>query len=89
MLGDDSGHEIDVHSYTFDSKGNNIYGIEYPVDSLTGTGKINGQTVRCIALKWVFKFHENFEPEEDDIKDVKALCDKFGIELPKNYKNLL
>lgn len=89
VLGDDKGHEVDVHSYTFDSDGNNIYGIEYPAASLTGIGTISGQTVRCIALEWVLKFHENFEPSENDIKDIKALCTKFEVEPPKNYISLL
>ncbi len=25
VLGDDQGHEVDVHSYTFDAEGRNIY----------------------------------------------------------------
>jgi hypothetical protein len=38
VLGDASGREVDIHSYTFDSRGNLVYGIAYPPDSLTGTG---------------------------------------------------
>ena len=86
VLGDGEGREVDVHTLEFDTKGNNIYGIEYPKESLTGTGTINGQTVRCISPEWVIKFHANFEPKEKDFKDIKALCDKFGLKLPKNYK---
>lgn len=89
VLGDDKGHEVDVHIYTFDSEGNNIYGIEYPAASLTGTGTINGQTVRCIGLEWVLKFHENFEPNDNDIKDIKTLCKKFGVKPPENYSTLI
>ena len=89
VLSDVNGHEIDVHSYTFDSNGNNIYGIAYPADSLTGTGTINGQPVKCIALEWVIKFHENYKPREEDLKDIQALCETFGIKPPENYKNLL
>ena len=78
--------EIDVHVFEFDNKGNNIYGIEYPKQSLTGTGTINGQTVKCIAPEDVVKFHENYEPKDVDYQDIQALCDKFGLELPNNYK---
>lgn len=88
VLADDKGHEVDVHSYTFDSEGRNIYGIEYPKDSLSGTGIIDGHSVKCIAPEWVIKFHENYEPKEKDLNDVKALCDKFSLELPKNYKRI-
>jgi lincosamide nucleotidyltransferase A/C/D/E len=34
VLGDDKGHLIDFHSYTFDSSGNITFGIEYPYDSI-------------------------------------------------------
>jgi lincosamide nucleotidyltransferase A/C/D/E len=85
VLSDSDGHEIDVHSYTFDSYGKNIYGIAYPAASLTGKGMIGGNPVNCIALEWVIKFHENYEPDEVDLKDIKALCDKFGVNPPKNY----
>jgi len=85
VLGDNNGHEVDVHTFEYDDKGNNIFGTEYPKESLTGTGIINGQRVKCIALEYVLKFHSNYEPTEKDFKDIKALCDKFRVEPPKNY----
>src|SRR5512136_1761367 len=30
VLGDERGHQIDIHSYTFDPAGNLVYGIAYP-----------------------------------------------------------
>lgn len=84
VLADNQGHEIDVHVFEFDDQGNNIYGIKYPKESLTGTGTINGQHVNCIALEYVLQFHSNYEPKEKDFKDIKALCDKFGVEPPEN-----
>jgi lincosamide nucleotidyltransferase A/C/D/E len=53
VLGDDLGHQIDVHSYTFDSAGNHVYGVEYPAESLAGTGSVNGNSVRCISPEWM------------------------------------
>src|SRR6266852_718171 len=44
VLGDASGREVDVHSYTFDASGNLVYGIAYPPDSLMGTGTIDGHS---------------------------------------------
>lgn len=87
ILGDGK-REIDVHTFVFDDKGKNVYGTAYPKESLTGTGKINGGSVKCITPEWVIKFHAEakYEPKEKDIKDIKAICDKFGIELPENYK---
>ena len=78
--------EIDIHVFEFDDKKKNVYGIEYPKESLTGTGTISGQIVKCISPEYVIKFHENYEPKEKDFKDIKALCDKFRLDLTKNYK---
>lgn len=89
VLGDGE-REIDVHTFVFDDKGKNIYGTAYPKQSLTGEGIINGVAVKCISPEWVVKFHAEatWKPKEKDIQDVKAICDKFDIELPENYKNL-
>lgn len=83
---ENNGKEVDIHVFEFDENGNNIYGIEYPRKSLTGTGTINGIAVKCISLEYVVKFHENYKPKEKDYKDIEALCSKFGLELPGNYK---
>lgn len=86
VLYDIDGREIDVHTFTFDDKGNSIEGIAYTEESLTGTGTINGQTVKCISPEYVIKFHVKYQPKDKDLKDIRAICYKFGIELPENYK---
>ncbi len=93
VLGDNQGHHIDIHSYTFvgvaspteNRSGNNVYGIAYPVDSLTGTGSINGHPVKCISPEWMVKFHCGYEFDDDDYRDVKELCQHFAIEMPLEY----
>lgn len=87
VLGD-GDWEVDVHTFIFDDKGNNVYGTAYPKESLTGEGVINGQKVKCIPAEWVVRFHAEakYEPKEKDIKDVQAVCDKFGLEPPQKYK---
>lgn len=86
VMGDDQGHKVDVHSYTFDAKGKLSFGIEYPFDSLKGTGLIGGQLVRCIAAEYVIKFHAAYQPDENYYHDVRLLCTKFGLPLPERYK---
>lgn len=91
VLGDENGREIDIHVIVLDDKANGIYGPPekremYPAASLTGTGKIAGQTVRCISPDWTVKFHSGYELKEKDFQDVSALCAKFGIDLPPAYK---
>jgi lincosamide nucleotidyltransferase A/C/D/E len=85
VMGDDNGHEVDFHSYTFDTHGTIVFGVEYPFDSLTGTGSIQGYQVKCISAEWMVKFHSGYELDEDDYRDVSALCKRFGITLPAEY----
>ena len=87
VLGDPNGSEIDVHVIVLDDQGNGIYGPQengemYPAASLTGTGNIAGVNVRCISPEWAIKFHSGYQLAEKDFRDVSALCNKFGIELP-------
>jgi lincosamide nucleotidyltransferase A/C/D/E len=89
VLSDSRGRKIDVHSYTFDQQGNHVYGIAYPIDSLTGTGTIKGHPVKCISVEWAVKFHTQYEPDETDFEDVQALCDRFDIHLPDRYGKFL
>ncbi len=86
VLGDDWGRQIDIHSYTFDPAGNHVYGVEYPSDSLTGTGSVNGHLVKCISPEWMVKFHTGYQLDENDYQDVKALCQHFGIKTPLEYE---
>ncbi len=85
VLADDQGRELDVHSYTLDAAGNNVHGVPYRAEYLTGKGSINGFPVRCISAEWLVKFHTGYELDENDRHDVRALCDRFGISLPDQY----
>jgi lincosamide nucleotidyltransferase A/C/D/E len=86
VLGDNLGHQIDIHSYMFDAAGNHVYGVGYPADSLTGRGTIKGYRVKCISPVWAVKFHTGYEVDANDYKDVRALCQRFGIEIPSEYR---
>ncbi len=89
VMSDDRGHEIDIHSYTFDENGNNIFGVGYPRESLKGTGIINGYTVKCISPEWMVKFHAGYKLDENDYRDVLALCQHFGIEMPREFDQFM
>lgn len=86
VMGDDQGHEVDFHSYTYGTQGKLLFGIEYPLDSLTGTGSIQGYPVKCISPQWMVKFHSGYELDENDYCDVAALCKHFSIALPAEYE---
>jgi lincosamide nucleotidyltransferase A/C/D/E len=59
---------------------------KYPAASLTGTGNIDGQAVRCVSPEWMVKFHSGYDLRDKDFRDVSALCKKFGIELPAGIR---
>jgi lincosamide nucleotidyltransferase A/C/D/E len=90
-LGDDRGRLVDVHAIVFDPQGNGLYGpvekgVMYPAGSLRGVGRIAGRKVRCITAEYLVKFHTDYELDENDFKDVAALCERFGIEYPEEYR---
>jgi lincosamide nucleotidyltransferase A/C/D/E len=86
VLGDYQGRQIDIHTYTFDAAGNHVYGIAYPFESLAGTGSLDGHPVKCISPEWVVKFHTAYQFDEDDYRDVKAICQHFNIKMPLEYE---
>ncbi len=88
VLGDDEGHLIDVHVIVLDEDGNGLYGDDdlYPAEALTGIGVVEGKNVDCISPAWLVKFHSGYPPRAIDFHDVRALCAKFGLELPEAYR---
>ena len=86
VMGDDQDQRVDIHSFIFDEHGKNIFGIAYPIESLTGTGVIAGHPVKCVPVDWLVKFHTGYPVDENDYRDVLALCERFGIALPDEYK---
>ena len=92
VLSNGSGREVDVHVIIFDKEGNGLYaaeekGVMYPAASLTGNGAIDGRAVKCISPEWMIKFHSGYEVKYKDFKDVSALCEKFDIDLPEEFRH--
>jgi len=87
VLGDEDGHELDVHAFVRDERGAIVDGVQYPARALCGTGIIAGHEVRCIAPRemieflapWISKWPDKYVPA------VAALAEAFGLELPREY----
>ena len=91
VLGDDQGREVDVHAIVFDPDGNGLYGpaekgAMYPAAALTGTGTINGHVVECISAESMVQFKTGYKLSDKDFRDVAALCERFGIEVPAEHR---
>ncbi len=89
VLGNEAGHLVDFHSFTFDDARNLTFGVAYPFDSLQGHGAIDGAPVRCITPEWMVKFHTGYPLDENDYHDVKVLCQHFGYEIPAEYAEFI
>lgn len=86
VLGDGEENLVDIHSYVFDEKGRNVFGVQYLPEHFAGTGTIDGYPVKCISAEWSVKFHTGYELDENDFLDVSALCRRFSISLPEEYE---
>jgi lincosamide nucleotidyltransferase A/C/D/E len=92
VMGDDNGHELDVHAFSFDDKGNVIedkYWDGYSSDSLTGLGIIDGHAVNCVSPEQLLKTHDGTKRKlkDSDHSDMDALCKKFGINLDSSHES--
>lgn len=93
VLGNDEAQFIDLHVIELNDVGNGIYGpvkngVLYPAEALTGMGMLAGVPVRCISPEWVVKFHRGYDLRAKDYYDIKAICEKFKIDLPTEYQAL-
>lgn len=82
----DGRRSVDVHVFAYDESGKNVYGIEYPFGSLTGTGEIDDVKVSCVAPQWMFSFKTAYAPTAKDIADVTALANRFGFAIPDSHR---
>jgi lincosamide nucleotidyltransferase A/C/D/E len=82
---------VDLHFYEHAAEGllhygSAVSGVTFPPVALAGRGKIAGTTVRCETPDWVIRWHADYPPRAVDRKDVAALCQRFGLELPEAYR---
>jgi lincosamide nucleotidyltransferase A/C/D/E len=94
VLGDPSGHEIDLHVVVLDDNGNGVYGplengILFPAEALAGSGAVGGRTVSCLTPSWLVQSHTGYPVDEGDWADVSALCDRFGLPVPADYSKFV
>jgi lincosamide nucleotidyltransferase A/C/D/E len=84
---------IDLHPITLDAEGNGVQAgagpnggdAIYPAAGLAGEGTIAGRRVFCLTPELQLMHHRGYEPKEDDHHDVRLLCERFGLPLPRGY----
>ncbi len=83
---------IDLHTVTFDSEGAGWQELQdgrrfrYPPEGFLAWGTVGGRAVRCLSPAVQIACHEGYEPDADDVADVRALCARFGLPLPEAYR---
>ena len=77
---------VDLHCFEYTDEGEILYdGDCFPVETFSGKGKIEEIEVSCIEPYSQVMFHLGYEFDENDVHDVKLLCETFHIEVPNEY----
>lgn len=84
---DTKGRIIDLHIFEFNEQGNLVFeGETYSGDVFSGIGKISNKVVKCISAENQVLFHLGYEHDENDVHDIRLLCERFNIPIPNEYK---
>jgi lincosamide nucleotidyltransferase A/C/D/E len=91
LMAHPDGAVIDLHIIVLDADGNGVLGPPqagnaYPADSLTGRGRIGNLSVDCISAEWAVKFRDGYVGDAGDRADVLALCHRFDLTVPAQYR---
>lgn len=91
VLGDSLGHQVDFHVIELDDLGRGVYGPPangdfWPADALDRTTTLCGRTVQATGPEWLVASHTGYHLTDQDWRDVSALCERFGLVLPPEYR---
>jgi lincosamide nucleotidyltransferase A/C/D/E len=87
-----AGAVVDLHVIVLDADGNGVLGPPeagnaYPAASLTGRGTIGDRNVDCIDAEWAVTFRDAYTGDAGDRADVVALCRRFDLMVPPQYRD--
>ena len=84
---DENKRIIDLHCFEYTDDDKILYeGDCFPSETFSGRGKIEDIEVSCIEPYSQVMFHLGYEFDENDMHDVKLLCETFHIEIPDAYR---
>jgi lincosamide nucleotidyltransferase A/C/D/E len=88
----DGVRAVDLHPVRWDADGTGRQStgtggeFVYPPGSTEGRGSIGGREVRCLTPELLVMFHLGYEPRGIDRRDMAALAERYGLELPAPYE---
>lgn len=78
---------IDLHCFEYANDGSILYERDFFLSkTFSGREKIYGIDVSCIEPYSQVIFHLEYEFDENDMHDIKLLCEIFHIEIPEEYR---
>lgn len=84
------GRVVDLHVFEFDDDGSLVFlGERYPASVFSGRGTVGGIEVRCIPPAEQVAFHCGYDFDGDDVRDVRLLCERFGVPVPEEYRDAM
>ena len=87
----DGGRAVDLHPVRWDADGTGRQStgtgdeFVYPPGSTEARGRIVGRAVRCLTPELLVAFHLGYEPRDIDRRDMAALAERYGLEVPDPY----
>jgi lincosamide nucleotidyltransferase A/C/D/E len=93
VLADDAGVTVDLHGFdpdvvVVDADGVRRHrgaGIPYEAGGFGGRGRIGDRPVHCIDAETLVRYHTGYPVDADDWHDVRLLCERFGLAIPREY----
>ncbi|MFN9898557.1 MAG: nucleotidyltransferase domain-containing protein, partial [bacterium] len=58
-----------------------------PAAAFVGKGNILDLQVNCLTSEYQVESHQGYQLKEKDFKDVFLLCERFELEIPKEYQD--
>lgn len=81
------GRVVDLHVFELAEDGSLVFlGEAYPARAFSGWGIVGGMEVRCIPPAEQVAFHVGYKFDEDDVHDVRLLCERFDLSVPEEYR---
>ncbi len=86
VFADANRRTVDLHLFNYDADGCIVFeGETYPADTFSGEGYIGKKKVSCIPPQAQVAFHTGYAFDDNDIRDVLALCRRFHLPVPNEY----
>jgi lincosamide nucleotidyltransferase A/C/D/E len=84
----DGRRKVDLHLFERTTAagdwryGGALYSETFPEEALQGQGTFGDLSVRCESARWSLEFHNSQNPRDVDVRDMRLLCQHFGLDLP-------